>query len=41
MNPSEIVISIDPSHKNISDYGSVLEETSVGGEVAQFPILEN
>jgi len=40
-NPAEIAISTDPSHEIIQDYGSVLKEISVDGEVAQLPIPEN
>ena len=39
MNLSEIVISTDPSHEIILDYGSVLKKMNVKGEVSHFLFL--
>jgi len=41
MNTSEIAILTDPFHETFPDNESVLEETSVDGEVVQLPIPEN
>ncbi|PRQ59184.1 putative RNA-directed DNA polymerase [Rosa chinensis] len=40
-NPLDIAISTDPSHEIIPDYGSVLEETTLGDAPTFEPTLEN